>query len=140
MSTEAAFDDHIEEIVAQGGQRTIWIWRTFRRREAAPMITPFRALVLPNFEYCCQIWAPLKAGSVRKLESVQRIFTSMISGTRELQLNYCGRLKHLGLYSLERRGEIYIILYTWKIITVGAPNFESETSKIVTNCNERRRD
>jgi hypothetical protein len=138
MCTEATFNDHIEEIVARGRQRMGWIWRTFRTREAAPMITLFRALVLPNLEYCCQLWAPLKAGAVRKLEAVQRTFTYRISGMRELDLNYWERLKHLGLYSLERRRERYIILYTWKMITGLAPNFECETSKIVTYYNERR--
>ncbi len=57
---------------------------------------------------------------------------------RELNLNYWGRLKHLELYSLERRRERYIILYTWKMINGLAPNFESETSKIMTYYNERR--
>jgi hypothetical protein len=112
MCTEATFDDHIEEIVVRGRQRMGWIWRTFRTREATPMISLFRALVLPNLEYYCQLWAPLKAGAVRKLEAVQRTFTYRISGMRELDLNYWDRLKHLGLYSLERRRERYIILYT----------------------------
>jgi hypothetical protein len=69
------------------------------------MITLFRALVLPNFEYCCQLWSPVKVGAVRKLEAVKRTFTFWISGMRELNLNYWERLKHLGLYSLERRRE-----------------------------------
>jgi hypothetical protein len=59
---------------------------------------------------------------------MQRAFTYKNSGMRE----------HLGLYSPERRRERYIIVYTWKIITGLAPNFESETSKIVTYYNERR--
>jgi hypothetical protein len=43
---------------------------------------------------------------------------------RELDLNYWDRLKHLGLYSLEKKRERYIILYTLKMITGLAPNFE----------------
>ena len=58
-----------------------------------------------NLEYCCQLWAPLKEGEVRKLESVQRTFTSRISGMREIMLDYWRWPKHLGLYSLERRRE-----------------------------------
>jgi hypothetical protein len=121
MSTEATFDAHIEEIVARSRQRMGWIWRTFRTRKAAPMITLFRALVLPNLEYCCQLWLPIKVGAVRKLEAVQRTLKYRISGMRELNLNYWERLKHLGVYSLERRREWYIILYTWKMITGLAP-------------------
>jgi hypothetical protein len=47
-------------------------------------------------------------------------------------------LERLGLYSLQRRRERYVILYTWKMITVLAPNFESETFRIETYHNERR--
>jgi hypothetical protein len=101
------------------------------------MITLFRALVLPNLRYCCQLWSPLKAVAVQKLEAVQRTFTNRISGIRELNLNCWERLKHLGLYSQERR-ERYIILNTWNMITGLAPNFESQTSRIVTRYNERR--
>jgi hypothetical protein len=91
-STEATFDDHIEEIDARGRQRIEWIWLTFRSREAAAIITLFRTLVLPNLEYCCQLWVPHKASMVRKLDSVQLTLTSRISGMGELELNYWGRL------------------------------------------------
>jgi hypothetical protein len=90
-----------------------WIWRTFRIREAEPMITLFRALVIPILEYCCQLWAPFTLGAVRQLEGVQRTFTSKIRRMEEL--NYWKRLKRLGPYSAEKTGEVpYIILYTWK--------------------------
>jgi hypothetical protein len=38
-------------------------------------------------KYCCQLWAPIEEGAVRKLEAVQRTFTYRISGMRELDLN-----------------------------------------------------
>jgi hypothetical protein len=75
---------------------------------------------------------------VRKLESVKRTFTSRISGTRELELEYWCRLKHLGLYSPERERKRFIIQYNWKRITGLASNFESETSKIVTSQRHER--
>jgi hypothetical protein len=41
---------------------------------------------------------------------------------KELKLDdYWGRLKHLGLISLEERRERYIILHNWKMITGLAP-------------------
>jgi hypothetical protein len=100
------------------------------------MITPFRALVIPILEYCCQHWTPLTLSAVRQLEGDQRTFTSRIRGMEEL--NYWERLRRLGLYSLQRRRERYVILYTWKILTEMAPNFESETSRIETHQNGRR--
>ena len=136
MNTQVKFDDHITAITARGRRQMGWIWRTFRTREAEPMITLFRALVIPILEYCCQLWTPFTLGAVRQLEGVQRTFTSRIRGMEEL--NYWERLRHLGLYSLQRRRERYVILYTWKILTGMAPNFESETFRIETHHNERR--
>ena len=49
---------------------------------------------------------------MRSLENTQRAFTRWFSGLGEL--NYWERLKHLKLYSQERRMERYRILYTWK--------------------------
>ena len=53
-------------------------------------------------------------------------------------LNYWDRLSRLKLYSLERRRERFIIIYTWKIITGLVPNLESQISKIQTHINVRR--
>ena len=51
-------------------------------------------------------------------------------------LNYWQRLERLGLYSLERRRERYIIIYVWKIIHRIVPNIEGR-NKIQTHTNER---
>ena len=53
-------------------------------------------------------------------------------------MNYWDRLKALGMYSLERRRERYLILYTYKIILGLAPNFEDQRFKIKTMVSERR--
>ena len=45
-------------------------------------------------------------------------------------MNYWKRLQYLNLYSLERRRERYLILYTWKILEGLVPNFSSDLSKI----------
>jgi hypothetical protein len=54
------------------------------------------------------------------------------------EYNYWDRLQPLGLYSLQRRRERYVILYIWKMISGMVPNFESETFRIETYHNERR--
>jgi hypothetical protein len=46
------------------------------------------------------------------------------------EFNFWERLQRLGLYSLQRRRERHVILYTWKMIAGMAPNFESEAFKI----------
>jgi hypothetical protein len=55
------------------------------------------------------------------------------------EFNYWERLRYLGLYSLQKRREKYVILYTGKMITRMAPSFVSETFRIETYHNERRR-
>jgi hypothetical protein len=68
--------------------------------------------VLPILEYCGQLGAPLNASTVKLLEGIERAFTSRISGMRELKRDHRGKLKHLGLYSPERRKARYTILHT----------------------------
>ena len=113
-----------------------WILRTFKTRAQLPMMTLFKSLVLPVMEYCCVAWSPGLLGQVRKLESVQRYFTSKIRSISHL--NYWERLEHLELYSLERRRERYAIIYTMKILKELVPNFSNESYKIKTYVSQRR--
>ena len=57
---------------------------------------------------------------IKKLESTQRAFTRYISGCQGL--SYWDRLKKLGLMSLQRRRERYVILHLWKIWRGAVPN------------------
>ena len=56
----------------------------------------------------------------KKLESTQRAFTRYISGCQGL--SYWDRLKKLGMMSLQRRRERYVILHLWKICQGAVPN------------------
>ena len=62
----------------------------------------------------CPLWNPLRIGDIQQIEGVQRTFTSKIKGCENL--DYHKRLKHLGLFSLQRRRERYIIIHVWKIL------------------------
>ena len=84
------------------------------------MMKIFKSIVLPVIEYCCIIWNPSQLCNIRKIESIQRDFTSRIYGLD--QMNYWERLLHLKIYSLERRRERYIILYVFKTIVGLVPN------------------
>ena len=107
-----------------------WVLRVFKTRAVEPMMTLFKTMVAPHLEYCCQLWSPNLLKDIRRLEAVQRSFTARISGLD--QLSYWERLEYLNLYSLERRRERYIILYTYKIIENMVPNFRDERFTIKT--------
>ena len=77
-------------------------------------------MVRSILEYCCPLWSPLKIMDIPELESVQKVFTSKISGMSEL--NYWQRLQKLSLMSLQKRRERYIILHTWKILNKKTSN------------------
>ena len=57
---------------------------------------------------------------INKLESTQRAFTRYISGYQVL--SYWDRLKKLGMMSLQRCRERYVILHLLKIWQVAVPN------------------
>ena len=103
--------------------------RVFETRDVVSMVTLFKALVLPHLEYCSQLWSPSSVGEIRKLEAVQRSFTSRIRSVSSL--NYWKRLEELKLYSIERRRERYSIIYVYKIIKGQVPNLNSERFSIV---------
>ena len=99
------------------------------------MMTLFSSLVIPHMEYCCQLWSPHLLGDIRRLEAVQRSFTARIAEIGHL--SYWDRLNRLKLYSLERRRERYIIMYTYKIIQGLVPNFEDQRFSIKTQFSVR---
>jgi hypothetical protein len=53
-------------------------------------------------------------------------------------LDYWERLQVLNLYSLERRRERYMIIYTWKIVEKLVPNLESDPITIKNQQDHRR--
>ena len=131
VQSDARFTEHIHEIVKKCRKQTGWILRSFKTREVSPMLTLYKSLVLPIAEYCSQLWSPSALGQVRMLEGIQRTFTSRINGLQDL--NYWDRLKELSMFSMQRRRERYIIIYTWKIIQGLAPNFQDENIQIRTH-------
>ena len=84
------------------------------------MLTLWKSLVTPHLEYCAQLWSPNEVKLIQLIEDVQKSFTRKIKNLQSL--NYWERLKKLKMYSLQRRRERYIIIYTWSIIENLVPN------------------
>ena len=136
MDGDASFELHIQTVITKARRQSGWILRAFRTRDRVSMSTLFKATVLPILEYCSQLWNPCRVGQIRDIESIQRHFTSRMQGIGHL--SYWDRLRALGIYSLERRRERYLILYVYKIILGITPNLEDVRFKIRTTYSERR--
>ena len=115
FDSDMSFSTHIYEKCAKANKLCGYILRTFITCSSRPLVTAYKSLVLPVIEYGCILWHPSKLCLRRKLEQVQRNFTASILGLKEM--SYWERLKKLNIFSLERRCEQYIILYTFKIIS-----------------------
>ena len=118
MSNNFTYKTHIENTVKAAKRMSGWILRTFHTRDPSHLLPLWKSLVLSRLEYLCQLWSPHKLEEIKDLEQAQRVFT------RKLQApgNYWERLKFLGMYSLQRRRERYIIIYVWKILEDLVPN------------------
>ena len=94
------------------------------------MLTLWKALVLPHFDYCSQLWSPSSILHIQELESIQRSFLKKIKGLSSM--NYWKQLKSINMYSLQRRREQYRIIYVWSILEGIVPNFNhiENTSEI----------
>ena len=124
MTDTDKFEYHIEAAVREACKMLGWVLRSFITRYPQPLMTLYRALVLPHLEYCCQLWNPISVGSIRRLKSVQSTFSVRLTGMGDS--NYWQILVLLKLYSLERRRERYIIVYTLKILEGLTPNIFGE--------------
>ena len=135
MTDDLSFESHNQRKINETRRLAGWIMRVFKTREQLPMLTLYKSLILPRIEYCCILTSPFKSGEISDIESIQRSFTAQIDNAKHL--NYWERLKFLNLYSLERRRERYIVIYTWKILEGLVPNFSSNVSKITCYWSDR---
>ena len=122
ISDDLSFDDHINKITGKGRQMAGWILRVFTSRALFLMKILLKQLVLPRIEYCCVLWSPRTQDLIQQLESVQRYFTKRVHFKDGGQPDYWERLKLMKIFSVERRRERYIILYTWKVLHNIYPN------------------
>ena len=111
---------HITETIKKAKTMASWVLRIFRTREQDHLLSLYKTYVRSQLEYCSPLWSPQGIGEIQRLEAVQRSFTARIEGIENL--DYWERIKHLGIYSLQRRRERYKILYIWKMTNGLVPN------------------
>ena len=109
---DVSFEEHIEDVVQSSKIRSGMLLRVFETRNPQLMLKMFNSYVRSKMEYCSLVWNPWKKEDIDKIERIQKNFTSRIEGLESL--NYHQRLEKLGLYSLERRRERFLIINAWQ--------------------------
>ena len=107
-------------MVDKARQLTAWVLSVFKHRSQETMLCLLKSIIRSRLEYLSPLWHPSKQDDIKCIESVQRLFTSKIEGLSEF--SYHDRLRILGLMSLQRRRERFIIITVWKIINKVIPN------------------
>jgi hypothetical protein len=114
LDSKLTFTSHVSQIVAKAKQRLFLLFRAFRTRDIAPLLTAYRSYVLPIINYGTSVWSPYLLGDIYAVESVQRLFTKRLF--RLENLNYSARLVKLGIPSLELLRLRADLLLCFKII------------------------
>ena len=106
MSNDGSFKEQIRKIAIKTREMSGWVLRTFKSREKGVLLTLWKSLIIPHFDYCSQLWSPTKAGQIQELEVIQKAFIKNITGLRKL--NYWEQLKKLKLYFVtKKKGKIF---------------------------------
>jgi hypothetical protein len=114
VDSRLSFKSHINVIVAKAHTRARQILRSFLSRDTETLLKAFNTYVRPLLEYCTPVWSPCTAGLVKRLESVQRVFTKKLPNMSKL--SYEERLSALNLESLELRRTKADLLMCYKIL------------------------
>ena len=98
MSYDYSWSAHIAKTAEDSKKMLHWVLSVFRDRSKLTMLTLYKSMVRSKLEYCCPLWDPSAISDIRKLEDVQRLFTSRVADCQEM--SYWERLKALNLQSL----------------------------------------
>ena len=120
ITPELSWTPHINIMCDTARQMTSWVLSVFRDRSVTTMIPLYSSMIRSRLEYCSPLWSPTKIGDIQNIESIQRHFTSKISGFSDI--DYWKRLELLNLMSLQRRRERYVIITIFKILHDLMPN------------------
>ena len=124
LSSDLSFNRQIDKLYSRARCRSAMILKCFQSRDKLLLFRAFIAYVRPILEYCCNVWSPYRLCDIRKLESVQRLFTKRLRGLKDL--SYPERLKCLKAESLEiRRVKSDLSMY-FKILH-GCVDMDSDT-------------
>jgi hypothetical protein len=114
ISCDLKWEKHLISIVKRANSLTYLIRKSFSHLPHDLLIKIYKTYVRPVLEYGYQIWNPYFEKDISMLERVQRRFTKLGNGLRNL--TYEERLSVLGLTTLEERRRRGDLIETFKIL------------------------
>ena len=114
MSDDCCFKSHVAKVTGTLRGIAAWILRTFKSRERTVLMTTWKSLAIPRHDYCSVLWSPHLAGQINELECIQWSFLRKCSNVHAE--DYWDALKKHKLFSLQRRRERFLIIYTFKVL------------------------
>ena len=75
MYSNCSFEFHIQNLCEKCSNLSGWILRIFTTRDIITMMTLFKSLVPPRFNYGSQLWSPHLVKHIDQLEKILRSFT-----------------------------------------------------------------
>ena len=101
FTSRLSFSNHITIMITKAKQRLFLLNKCFLSRNPKLLILAFKTYVIPLLEYCSPVWNPQNIQDIKRIESVQRMFTKRLIGFESL--NYPARLERARLCTLELR-------------------------------------
>src|ERR1700730_2129965 len=101
LSSDLSFSKHIDNLCSKARCISAMIFKGFQSRDRVLLFRAFIVYVRPILEYCFNVWSPYRLCDIRKIESVQRLFTKRLRGLKEM--SYPVRLICLDAESSELR-------------------------------------
>jgi hypothetical protein len=114
FDNKLSFEAQITSVISRSKQRLFLLRRSFVSKDPCILVLAFKTYILPLLDYCSPIWAPSHITDIKRLESVQRLFTKRLLGY-EL-LDYPQRLAKAGLCGLELRRMYADLTLCYKIL------------------------
>ena len=120
MTDDAKFTSHINKVVKQVRQKVGWMLRTFYSRKTEILKQLWKSLAQCHVDYCSQLYMP--EGESSDMTRIEKLFYDFSSKIPEIRnMNYWERIKHLKMFSQQRRMERYRIIYMWKCLEGKVP-------------------
>ena len=110
------------------------ISKCFHFRDKKVFLRLYMQFVRPHLEFSASVWSPWNQTDIDLLENVQKQAIRMVSGLRST--SYEDKLKEIGLWTLEKRRQMFDMVQVYKILNdVG--NIDVSISKISVDANQR---